>query len=201
MIFSDLSKSKRETFTKPKGLKTDKKYKVWWGRQTGSSGSTGIVRIKPKVAGMRLFIWIGGGGKVSITGVGWGTQAGAAGGASGVGIDSGYSSNIIVAPGGNAPLGGNTSSVPRTPAPSNAYLNTSTLDISLFDKIQLTAARQGIIGNVSYIYDSWHTLATAPAVSSYDSTTRGYGASAYNDYGQDGSGYPGIGGYVRITIV
>lgn len=180
-----------------------KRYKLYWSRSTSSSGSAGVVRIKPKVAGLTLYIWLGGGGSNSSFNTGGTISAPTlVGTLSAVGTDSSYG-NIILAPAGiNGAAGTRYDSgvVGASPGPCGRD-ERSDPDPSLWSATTWIRNVPGNQGNWYAIYDSMNTPGSARTVSSYTGTASGPGASGYNDYAQNYASYPAIGGYVKVTIV
>lgn len=180
------------------------RHKLYWSRSTASSSSSGTIRVKPKVAGLHLYIVVGNGGDNANFSGGTIPPPTNVGHDSGVGTSADYGSNLIVAPAGIASAVGtrfDSGVVGAPPALCYAGTQGEAVDLTKWSATTWIRNVQGNRGNWYAIYDSWNTLGSARTVSSYTGTASGPGASGYNDYGQNGASYPAIGGYVKVTIV
>lgn len=176
--------------------------KVFWGRSTASGSGCGVIRIKPKFAGQKLYIVVGNGGDnsnfPSNTSV-FQTPTNV-GNRSGVGTLPDYSSNIFIAPPGDMQQVGKGASEVGKGANAVGF-SPGGFDATLWLNFQIVSNPTPADGKTYNIYDSWNTVASVPTVSTYDNTTTGPGASGYNDAAQNNTSHPAIGGYVKITIV
>lgn len=181
------------------------RHKLYWSRSTSSSSSSGTIRVKPKVAGLHLYIVLGNGGdNANFNGANVILAPTNAGYASGVGTSSDYCSNLIVAHAGVATAAGsvfNSGVVGAPPALCSAGVQGEPVDLTKWSATTWIRNVQGNAGAWYAIYDSWNTPGSARTVSSYTGTADGPGSSGYNDYAQNGASYPAIGGYVKVTIV
>ena len=183
--------------------KKTKRYKLYWSRSTSSSGSAGVVRIKPKVAGLTLYIWLGGGGSNSIFYMGGTISAPTLlGTLSAVGTNNIHGNIIVAPPGRNGAAGTRYDSgvVGISPGPC-VRDDRSDPDPNLWSSTTWVSNNPGLQGAWYAIYDSWNTPGSVRVVSAYNGVSGGPGSSGYNDYAQNDSSYPAIGGYVRIRIV
>lgn len=176
--------------------------KLFWGRSTASGSGCGVIRIKPKSAGQKLYIAVGNGGDNSnFPGVTWAYQTPTnVGHASGVGTLPDYSSNIFVAPQGDLQQVGKAGAEVGKGANAVGY-SPGGFDTALWTNFQIISNPTPADGKTYNIYNSWNALASVPTVSTYDNTTTGPGASGYNDAAQNYASHPAIGGYVKVTIV
>lgn len=182
------------------------RYKVYWSRSTSSSSSSGTIRVKPKVAGLHLYIVLGNGGdNANFRGGGVAIPAPTHPGyASGVGTSNDYESNLIIAEPGAATAAGyayNSCVVGAPPSPCYAGSAGEPVDLTKWSATTWIRNVQGNAGAWYATYDSWYTPGSARTVSSYTGTVDGPGASGYNDYAQNSASYPALGGYVKVTIV
>lgn len=180
------------------------RHKSYWSRSTASSSSSGTIRVKPKVAGLHLYIVVGNGGDNANFGGGAILAPTNVGHDSGVGTSADYGSNLIVAPAGIASAVGtryDSGVVGAPPALCYAGTQGEAVDLTKWSATTWIRNVRGNRGNWYAIYDSWNTPGSARTVSSYTGTATGPGASGYNDYAQNGASYPAIGGYVKVTIV
>lgn len=178
------------------------RYKVYWSRTTGSSAGCGIIRIKPKVAGQKLFIVVGNGGDNSSFGSSRFLEPTHRGNASGVGTLADYSSNIWISPQGDLQQVGKSFDSGQVGLGTNAVgYSPGGFDTTMWTKFQIISNPTPANGNWSAIYDSWNTPASKRTASAYNGVVGGPGSSGYNDHAQNSSSYPAIGGYVKITIV
>ena len=176
--------------------------KVYWSRSTGSSAGCGTIRIKPKAAGQKLYIVVGNGGDNSSFGQGSLLEPTHRGNASGVGTLSDYSSNIWVSPQGDLQQVGKAFNSGQVGLGANAVgYSPGGFDTTLWANFQIISNPTPANGAWSAIYDSWNTPASKRTASAYNGVEGGPGSSGYNDYAQNYSSYPAIGGYVKITIV
>lgn len=181
------------------------RHKLYWSRSTSSSSSSGTIRVKPKEAGLHLYIVVGNGGdNANFNGFGVILAPTNVGHSSGVGTSSDYGSNLIIAPQGESTAAGSafdSSVVGAPPALCYAGAQGEAVDLTKWSATTWVRNVQGNTGAWYAIYDSWNTPASARAVSSYTGTDIGPGASGYNDYAQNSASYPALGGYVKVTIV
>lgn len=176
--------------------------KLFWARSTGSSARCGIIRIKPKEAGQKLYIVVGDGGDNSSFGRGSLLEPTHRGYPSGVGTLSDYSSNIWASQAGNLQQVGKAYNSKQVGLGANAVgFSLGTFDTTLWTNFQIISNPTPANGAWTAIYDSWNTPASRRTASAYNGVEGGPGSSGYNDYAQNYSSYPAIGGYVKITIV
>lgn len=173
---------------------TNKRYKMWWGRASGGSGATAILRVKPKLAMTKIYVAVGGKGKDVSAGITTSNicNAQTAGGDSSIGVDPSFENNICVAAGSSsncAYTGGTGGEEP--------VVNTEGLE-DIFETIEVIRCTGGSNGTAGTLYNSYSAPSTTEAKSSYDDAPRGYGAGGYNT---GNTSYPAINGYIKIEVV
>lgn len=182
-----------------------KRHKLYWSRSTASSASSGTIRIRPFRPRQKLYIVVGNGGDNSNFSGGSTIPAPThSGWDSGVGTESDYESNLIVAPQGNASAAGTRFDggvVGQPPVLCFPGSKGKPVDLTQWSTTTWIRNVQGLQGAWSAIYDSWNTPGSARTVSSLNNLASGPGASGYNDYAQNYASYPALGGYVKISIV
>lgn len=171
-----------------------KRYKVWYGRASGGSGSTAILRVKPKRAMTHIFIAVGGKGKdiaplYSIDNI---CNSETAGGASSVGIDPSFESNFCTANGASSNCTYTAGTGGEEPV-----VQTSGLE-DIFEVIEVVRTTAGSNGTGATLYNSYVAPSTTEAKSSYDESSRGYGCGGYNS---GNTSYPAMNGYVKVEVV
>lgn len=180
------------------------RHKLYWSRSTSSSSSSGTIRVKPKVAGLHLYIVVGNGGE-NANFSGSVIPAPTIGGySSGVGTSPDYRANLIVAPCGSSTAAGSAYDshvVGAPPAPCYADVQGVAVDLTKWSATTWVRNVQGNAGAWYSVYDSWNAPGSLRTISSYTGTDTGPGASGYNDHGQNKASYPALGGYVKVTIV
>lgn len=191
-MFVDINKrhTRRSQFKKT----PQKRYKVWWGRAAGGSGSCAVLRVKPKLAMTKLYLVVGGAGNITnYNGTTNNVFLEASGGfPSGIGTLSDYSSNIMVVPGAPSfyAYSGNSGG-------AEPVLNEEELK-DMFEKFEAVRLSAGNAGTAATLYNSYNAPSTTPGYSSFDGTLRGYGAGGYNS---GNTNIAGVGGYVKVSIV
>lgn len=171
-----------------------KRHKVWWGRAAGGSGSCAVLRVKPKLAMTKLYLVVGGAGNITnYNGTTSNVYFENSGGMpSGIGVLPDYSSKIMVVPGAPSfyTYSGNTGG-------TEPVLNEEELK-DLFEKFEVVRLSAGNAGTAATLYNSYNAPSTTPGYSSYDGTSRGYGAGGYN---AGNTNYAGVGGYIKVSVV
>ena len=181
---------------------SDKRYKVYWSRSTANGSGCGVIRIKPKTVGQKLYIFVGNGGDNTNFGNGSLPAPTHEGAASGVGTLPDYSSNIFIAPQGNLQQVGSAFNSGKVGDGTKAVgYSTGGFDTSLWTDFQIISNNTPANGHWFAIYDSWVAPGSTRTVSTFDNTQTGPGASGYNNAGQNSASYPALGGYVKVTAI
>lgn len=196
------NRPKKHNRTNKLNKHTDKRYKLYWSRSTASGSGCGIIRIKPKHAGQKLYIVVGNGGDNSNFSYGNIATPTNVGAASGVGTLPDYSSNLFISPQGDLSQVGTAFNSGKVGDGTKAVgYSTGGFDTNLWTNFQIISNATPVNGKWFAIYDSWNTPGSTRTVSTYDGTITGPGASGNNNAGQNNASFPAIGGYVKITAI